>query len=133
MHGMSLTQILAVLTTLMISLLKECAASVEEESLMMSKSAPTPTMDFLTLGVTTVHGTMLILKDAVIMILIHSKQLQCAVVAKEVVLMQLLEELTQPEMAVNGITDIQKLVENMTPQTSRPKRDAALAEVVSKV
>ena len=133
MHGMSLTQILAVLTTLMISLLKECAASVEEESLMMSKSAPTPTMDFQTLGVTTVHGTMLILKDAVIMILIHSKQLQCAVVAKEVVLMQLLEELTQPEMAVNGITDIQKLVENMTPQTSRPKRDAALAEVVSKV
>ena len=133
MHGMSLTQILAVLTTLMISLLKECAASVEEESLMMSKSAPTPTMDFQTLGVTTVRGTMLILKDAVIMILIHSKQLQCAVVAKEVVLMQLLEELTQPEMAVNGITDIQKLVENMTPQTSRPKRDAALAEVVSKV
>ena len=133
MHGMSLTQILAVLTTPIISLLKECAAFVEEESLIMSKSAPTPTMDFQTLGVTTVPGTMQILKDAVIMILIHSKQLQCAVVAKEVVLMQLLEELTQPEMAVIGITDIQKLVEHMTPLPLRPQRDAALAEVVSKV
>ena len=133
MHGMSLTQILVVLTTLMISLLKECAVFVEEESLIMSKSAPTPTVDLETLGVTTVPGTMKILKDAVIMILIHSKQLQCAVVAKVVVLMQLLEELTQPEMAVIGITDIQKLVENITPLPSRPKRDAALAEVVSKV
>ena len=133
MHGMSLTQILVVLTTLMISLLKECAVFVEEESLIMSKSAPTPITDFQTLGVTTVPGTMQILKDAVIMILIHSKQLQCAVVAKVVVLMQLLEELTQPEMAVIGITDIQKLVENITPLPSRPKRDAALAEVVSKV
>jgi len=132
-HGMSLTQILVVLTTLMISLLKECAVFVEEESLIMSKSAPTPTVDLETLGVTTVPGTMKILKDAVIMILIHSKQLQCAVVAKVVVLMQLLEELTQPEMAVIGITDIQKLVENITPLPSRPKRDAALAEVVSKV
>jgi hypothetical protein len=130
---MSLTQILVVLTTLMISLLKECAVFVTEESLIMSKSAPTPTVDLETLGVTTVPGTMKILKDAVIMILIHSKQLQCAVVAKVVVLMQLLEELTQPEMAVIGITDIQKLVENITPLPSRPKRDAALAEVVSKV
>ena len=133
MHGMSLTQILVVLTTLMISLLKECAVFVEEESLIMSKSAPTPITDFQTLGVTTVPGTMQILKDAVIMILIHSKQLQCAVVAKVVVLMQLLEELTQLAMAVIGITDIQKLVENITPLPSRPKRDAALAEVVSKV
>lgn len=130
---MSLTQILVVLTTLMISLLKECAVFVEEESLIMSKSAPTPTMDLETLGVITVPGTMKILKGAVIMILIHSKQLQCAVVAKVVVLMQLLEELTQLEMAVIGITDIQKLVENMIPLPSRPKRDAALAEVVSKV
>ena len=67
------------------------------------------------------------------MILIHFKQLQCAVVAKEVVLMQLLEELTQPEMDAIGITDIQILVDNMTPLHSRLQRDAALAVVVLKV
>ena len=133
MHGMSLTQILAVITTLKISLLKECVVHVKEESLMIYKPALTPTMDLETLGVTNVIGTMQIHPDADFMILRNSNLVQCAVVAKVVVLMQLLEELTQPEMAVTGTTDIQKLVENMIPLPSKPKRDAALAVVVSKV
>ena len=76
---------------------------------------------------------MIIQAGVAIMILKNSKQLQCAVVAKEVVLMQLLEELTQPEMDVIGIIDIQKLVDHMTLLPSRLKRDAALAVVVLKV